>query len=444
MTYSPHTEADRAAMLRAIGAASLDELLAQIPAELRAGVADWPAALAAPELLAHARALAAKNKPLACFAGGGARDRFVPAAVKALTQRGEFLTAYTPYQAEASQGTLQAIYEFQSSVCALYGMDAANASLYDGATALAEAVAAAARIAGRKKILLPESLHPEWRAVLATYFAAKGEPIFETLPCPAGRMEPDELARRLDDATAAVVVATPNFFGVLEDGAGIAALARAQGALTIAVADPVSLGVLEAPGAWGADFAVGEGQGLGSALNYGGPYLGLFACKKAHVRHVPGRICGLTTDAAGRRGFVLTLQAREQHIRRERAASNVCSNEALCALAATIHLALLGPQGLREVAELSVDKAHRLAEKLAAVPGFRLRFAGPFFDEFALECPVPAERVRNALLKEGLLAGIPLGNYDPAWKNVLLVGATEQRTDEEIDRFAAALGRVAK
>ena len=442
--YSPHTAADRAEMFRAIGVASMDELLAQIPVNLRAGGHAWPTALAEPELMAHARALAAKNKPLACFAGAGARDHFVPAAVKALVQRGEFLTAYTPYQAEASQGTLQAIYEFQSSVCALYGMEAANASLYDGATALAEAAAAAARITGRKKILLPESLDSDWRDVLSTYFSAKGEPALEIVPCPAGRLEPDALARQLDDATAAVVVATPNFFGLLEDGAALAALARAKGALTIAVADPVSLGVLEAPGTWGADFAVGEGQGLGNALNYGGPYLGLFACKKAHVRHVPGRICGMTTDAEGKRGFVLTLQAREQHIRRERAASNVCSNEALCALAATIHLALLGPEGLREVAELSVDKAHRLAEKLAAVPGFRMRFAGAFFDEFALECPVPGERVRNALLKEGLLAGIPLGGYDPAWKNVLLVGATEQRTDEEIDRFAAALGRVAK
>jgi len=442
--YAPHTEADRAAMLRAIGVDSLDELLAQIPAELRARGYAWPAALTEPELLAHARALAARNRPLACFAGAGARARFVPAAVKALTQRGEFLTAYTPNQAEASQGMLQAIYEFQSSVCALYGLDVANASLYDGATALAEAVAAAARSAGRGKILVPETLHPEWRAVLATYFGAKGAPALETVPCPTGRIELAELDRRLDDAVAAVVVATPNFFGLLEDGAGIAARARAAGALTIAVADPVSLGVLEAPGVWGADFAVGEGQGLGNALNYGGPYLGLFACKQAHLRHVPGRLCGRTTDAAGKRGFVLTLQAREQHIRRERAASNVCSNEALCALAATIHLALLGPAGLREVAELSVDKAHRLAEKLGAVPGFGLRFAGPFFDEFALECPGPAERVRNALLKDGLLAGVPLGRYDRAWKNLLLVSATERRTDEEIDRFAAALRRVAR
>ena len=442
--YSPHTAADRAEMLRAIGVASLDELLAQIPADLRTGGYAWPAALAEPELMAHARALAANNKPLACFAGAGARDHFAPAAVRALIQRGEFLTAYTPYQAEASQGTLQAIYEFQSSVCALYGMEVANASLYDGATALAEAAAAAARIAGRKKVLLPESLHPEWRAVLKTYFAAKGEPVLETVPCPAGRMEPDALARQLDDGTAAVVVATPNFFGLLEDGAGIAQMAHAKGALLIAAADPVSLGVLEAPGAWDADIAVGEGQGLGGALNYGGPYLGLFACKKAHMRHVPGRICGLTTDAEGQRGFVLTLQAREQHIRRERAASNICSNEALCALAATIHLALLGPEGLKEVAELCVDKAHRLAEKACAVPGFRLRFDGPFFDEFALECPVPAERVRNALLKEGLLAGVPLGRCDQRLKNVLLVCATEKRTDEEIDRFIAALGRIAR
>ena len=442
--YSPHTAGDRREMLRDMGAASLDDLLAQIPAELRNGVTDWPAALSEPELMAHAGELAAQNRRVACFAGGGAQDHFIPAAVRALVQRGEFLSAYTPYQAEASQGTLQAIYEFQSSVCALYGMDAANASLYDGATALAEAAAAAARITGRKKILLPETLHPEWRETLKTYFAARGEPVLETIPCPAGRLEPAELGRRLDETVAAVVVATPNYFGLLEDGAGIATAAHAQGALAIAVADPVSLGVLEAPGAWGADIAVGEGQGLGNALNYGGPYLGLFACKKAHLRHIPGRICGLTTDADGKRGFVLTLQAREQHIRRERASSNICSNEALCALGATIYLALLGPEGLKEVAELCVDKAHRLAEKTAAVPGFRLRFDGPFFNEFVLECPVPAERVRNALLKDGLLAGVPVGRYFKAMKNSLLVCATEQRTDEEIERFAAALGRLSK
>ena len=442
--YSSHTAADRAEMLRAIGVASLEGLLAQVPAELRAGVKDWPPALTEPELTAHARALAAKNRPLACFAGAGAQDHFIPAAVKALVRRGEFLSAYTPYQAEASQGTLQAIYEFQSSVCALYGMEVANASLYDGATALAEAVAAAARITGRKKVLVPEALHPEWRDVLRTYFRAKGEPQLVAVPCPAGRLDPAEVEKQLDDQVAAVVIATPNYFGLLEDGAALADLAHAKGALAIAAADPVSLGVLEAPGVWGADIAVGEGQGLGNALNFGGPYLGLFACKKAHLRQVPGRICGLTTDADGKRGFVLTLQAREQHIRRERAASNICSNEALCALAATIHLALLGPNGLREAAELCVDKAHRLAEKAAAVPGFRLRFDGPFFNEFVLECPGPAERVRNRLLREGILAGVPLGRLFKPLKNCLLVCATEQRTEEELDRFVAALGRAAK
>ncbi|NCA82960.1 MAG: aminomethyl-transferring glycine dehydrogenase subunit GcvPA [Opitutae bacterium] len=442
--YSPHTAADRAEMLRAIGVSSMDDLLTQVPANLRAGGYDWPAALGEAELTAHARGLAAQNKPLACFAGAGAQDHYVPAAVKALTQRGEFLTAYTPYQAEASQGTLQAIYEFQSSVCALYGMDAANASLYDGATALAEAVTAAARITGRRKILLPAALHPEWRDTLKTYFGTTRALVLEDIPCPSGRLEPAEVEKRMDGAVAALVVATPNFFGLLEDGAALAEKAHAAGALLIAAADPVSLGVLEAPGVWGADIAVGEGQGLGNALNYGGPYLGLFACKKAHMRHIPGRICGMTVDAEGKRGFVLTLQAREQHIRRERAASNICSNQALCALAATIHLALLGPEGLKEVAELCVDKAHRLAEKACAVPGYRLRFDGPFFNEFVLECPVPADRVRNALLKAGLLAGVPLGRLGKGMKKSLLVCATEQRTDEEIERFAAALGRVVR
>ena len=442
--YSPHTTADREAMLRAIGVSSMEDLLAQVPADLRARGYEWPAALGEADLMAHARGLAAKNRPLACFAGAGAQDHFIPAAVKALVRRGEFLSAYTPYQAEASQGTLQAIYEFQSSVCALYGMEASNASLYDGATALAEAATAAARITGRSKVLLPASLNPEWRDVLRTYFGARGEPVLEEIPCPAGRLDPAAVAQRLDGTVAAVVVATPNYFGLLEDGAALAAAAHAAGALLIAAADPVSLGVLEAPGAWGADIAVGEGQGLGNALNYGGPYLGLFACRKAHMRHIPGRICGMTVDAEGKRGFVLTLQAREQHIRRERAASNICSNEALCALAATIHLALLGPEGLKEMGELCVDKAHRLAEKAGAVPGYRLRFDGPFFNEFVLECPVPAERVRNGLLKAGVLAGVPLGRLGKDFKNSLLVCATEQRTEEEMDAWVAALGRVVR
>ena len=440
--YSPHTTAERNEMLQAIGVSAMDDLLAQVPAALQAGPSAWPPALMEPELMAHVRALAAKNKPLVCFAGAGAQDHFIPAAVKSLLRRGEFLSAYTPYQAEASQGLLQAIYEFQSSICALTGMEAANASLYDGATALAEAVAAAARITGRKKILLPASLHPEWRAVLETYFKAKSELVLEDIPCSQGGLDLAEVQQHLDDTVAAVVVASPNFYGVLEDGAALAKLAHDSGALLIAVFDPISLGVVESPGAWGADIAVGEGQGLGNPLNGGGPYLGLFACKKAYMRHLPGRICGATTDAEGRRGFVLTLQAREQHIRRERAASNICTNEALCALAATIYLALLGPAGLREVAELCVDKAHRLAERLAQIPGYRLHFDRPFFNEFVLECPGPATRVRNALLKEGLLAGVPLAAFHPTLSNCLLVCVTESRSDEELDRFVAGLERL--
>ncbi len=415
--------------------------MAQVPEDLRATTMEWPPALTELELMAHAQALAARNQPLACFAGAGAEEHYIPAAVKALTQRGEFLTAYTPYQAEASQGLLQATYEFQSSICALMGMDAANASLYDGATALAEAVSAAARITGRNKIFLPSSLHPEWLATLRTYFGTKSGLILEELPCRGGRLDPAALARQMDDQVAAVVVPTPNFYGLLEDGAALAEVVHAHNALVIAAVDPVSLGVLEAPGNWGADIAVAEGQGLGNPLGYGGPYLGLYACKKAHLRSIPGRICGMTTDADGQRGFVLTLQAREQHIRRERAASNICSNEALCALSATIYLALLGPEGLKEVAESCVDKAHRLAERTTSIPGFQMRFDGPFFNEFVLDCPVPAERIRKRLLQLGILAGVPMGRYDKEMKNSLLVCVTESRTEEELDRFMTALER---
>ena len=439
--YSPHTTQDRSEMLRAIGVSSMEDLLTQVPEDLRATTMEWPPALTELELMAHAQALASRNQPLACFAGAGAEDHYIPAAVNALTQRGEFLTAYTPYQAEASQGLLQATYEFQSSICALMGMDVANASLYDGATALAEAVSAAARITGRNKIFLPSSLHPEWFATLRTYFGTKSALILEELPCRGGRLDPSALARQMDDQVAAVVVPTPNFYGLLEDGAALADVAHAHNALVIAAVDPVSLGVLEAPGNWGADIAVAEGQGLGNPLGYGGPYLGLYACKKAHLRSIPGRICGMTTDADGQRGFVLTLQAREQHIRRERAASNICSNEALCALAATIYLALLGPEGLKEVAESCVDKAHRLAERMTSIPGFQMRFDGPFFNEFVLDCPVSAERIRKRLLQSGILAGVPMGRYDKEMKNSLLVCVTESRTEEELDRFITALER---
>ncbi|MDD4003867.1 MAG: aminomethyl-transferring glycine dehydrogenase subunit GcvPA [Elusimicrobiaceae bacterium] len=442
--FSPHTTKQREEMLKAIGVSSVEELTAQVPAELLNPAYNLPPALTEQELVEHVTRLSAKNTPLACFAGAGAYDHYIPSAIRHIVQRGEFLTAYTPYQAEASQGMLQAIYEFQSSICALFEMDAANASMYEGATALAEAVNAAVRITGRKKILLTGALHPEYKATLKTYFGVTGAAVFADIPCAGGQMDMAALDSMLGGDTAAVVLATPNFYGVIEDAQAVSDKAHSCGALLVATVNPVSLGVLAAPGSYGADIAVAEGQGLGNPMSAGGPYLGIFACKKEHMRHMPGRICGLTKDHNGRRGFVLTLQAREQHIRRERAASNICSNEALCALSATIHLALLGPAGLKEAAELCVEKAHRLAALLSAAPGFSVKYSGPYFNEFVLECPVPAEKVRSRLLKKGILAGVPLGNFDKSMKNCLLVCATEKRTDEEMRQFAAELGRFSK
>lgn len=442
--YSPHTVKDREEMLKEIGVSSIGELTAQIPAALLNPAFNMPPALTESELVAHVSALGAKNAKAVCFAGAGAYDHYIPSAIRHIIMRGEFLTAYTPYQAEASQGMLQAIYEFQSSICALFEMDAANASMYEGATALAEAVNAAVRITGRNKVLLSGALQPEYKATLKTYFSAKGAAVFADIPCADGVMDQTALDTMLGDDVAAVVLATPNFYGLLEDAQTVSDKVHARKALLISVVNPVSLGVIAAPGSYGADIAVAEGQGLGNPLSAGGPYLGIFTCKKEHMRHIPGRICGLTKDHDGRRGFVLTLQAREQHIRRERAASNICSNEALCALSAAIYLTLLGPAGIREAAEQCVEKAHKLAAKLASVNGFKVKFNGPFFNEFVLECPVPADKVRNALLKKGILAGVPLGGFDKTMKNCLLVCATEKRTDEEIQAFADALGRFAK
>lgn len=441
--FSPHTTKDREEMLKAIGVSSVAELTAQVPARLLNPPYNLPDALTETELVDHVNSLADRNAKLACFAGAGAYDHYIPSAVHHLTQRGEFLTAYTPYQAEASQGMLQAIYEFQSSIAALFEMDAANASMYEGASALAEAVNAAARITGRKKVLLSGALHPEYKATLKTYFAASASVSFADIPLADGHLDMAALENLLNADIAAVVLATPNFYGVIEDAQAVSDKAHANGSLLVCVVNPVSLGVLAAPGSYNADIAVAEAQGLGNPLNAGGPYLGVFACKKEHMRHMPGRIVGLTKDHDGRRGFVLTLQAREQHIRRERAASNICSNEALCALSATIYLALLGPEGLKEAAELCVEKAHMLAELLGKVPGFKVKYAGPYFNEFVLECPVAAEKVRNGLLKKGILAGVPLGKFNKDLKNCLLVCATEKRTAEEMNKFAAELERYA-
>jgi glycine dehydrogenase subunit 1 len=437
--YAPHTEKDKEEMLKAIGAASFEDLVKQVPSKFL-----WPKLNLPQESLDEQQAaarladLAKKNcRPLS-FLGAGAYERYTPAAVKAITSRTEFLTAYTPYQPEASQGTLQAIYEFQSTVCALYGMDCANASMYDGASSFAEAVRATVRVTGRKKIVYSAGVHPQYMDTLKTYFAHSPEYTYVKLPMKDGVMDKTALPALLEGA-ACLAVQTPNFLGLIEDMDGVSDLVKKAGALLVASSDPVSLGVLKTPGEYGADFAVGEGQSLGLPLAYGGPYLGLFSCKKEHVRQMPGRICGMTKDKDGRRGFVLTLQAREQHIRRDKAASNICSNEALCALAATVYTALLGPEGMRELAEANMGAAAHAAERLASIKGCSLKFKGPFFNEFVLSVPGSAAAMREKALAHGVDIGLPLAPLYPELGETLLVCATEARTEADIARLEKAV-----
>lgn len=438
--YIPHTDADKEEMLKAIGVSSFEDLVKQVPEKFL-----WPRFDLPPEGLdesqaaARLGALAAKNcRPLS-FLGAGAYERYTPAAVKAIISRGEFLTAYTPYQAEASQGTLQSIYEFQSTVSELYGMDYANASMYDGASAFAEAVRATVRITGRKKIVYSSGLNPQYLDTLKTYFAHSPEYTYVPVRLKEGVMDREALTGLIDEATACVAVQTPNFFGMIEDMNGVADTAKAKGALLVAASDPVSLGMLVPPGDYGADFAVGEGQSLGLPLSYGGPYLGLFSCRKAHVRQMPGRICGMTRDKDGKRGFVLTLQAREQHIRRDKAASNICSNEALCALSATVYTALLGPEGLRELAEANAGAAAHAAERLCSIEGVSLKFKGPFFNEFVISVPGSAQKLREKALPAGVDIGLPLAPLFPELGETLLVCATETKTEADIVRLEKAV-----
>ena len=430
--YIPHTKTDKEEMLKAIGASSFEELVKQVPSKFL-----WPKLNLPGESLDEAQAaarmaeLAKKNcRPLSLL-GAGAYERYTPAAVKAITSRTEFLTAYTPYQPEASQGTLQAIYEFQSTVGALYAMDCANASMYDGASSFAEAVRAAVRVAGKKKIVYSAGMNPQYMDTLKTYFAHSPEYSYVKVPLKDGAMDKAALPALLEGA-ACLAVQTPNFLGLIEDMDGVAEMVKKAGALLVAAADPVSLGILAAPGEYGADFAVGEGQSLGLPLSYGGPYLGLFSCKKEHVRQMPGRITGMTKDKDGKRGFVLTLQAREQHIRRDKAASNICSNEALCALAATVYSALYGPAGLKELAESNAGAAAYAAERLSAIPGCSLKFKGPFFNEFVLTVPGSAAALREKALARGVDIGLPLTPLFPELGETLLVCATETKTETDI------------
>lgn len=440
--YLLNTAADQEAMLKAIGANSIEELFASIPQSLQLNRGlDIPEGLGEIELSQLLKKLGQKNVAagdVLCFLGGGAYDHFIPSVVDAISSRSEYYTAYTPYQAEASQGSLQAFYEYQTLICQLTEMEVANASLYEGGSAVAEAVLMALNITDRRGgVIIPESVHPEYRQTLQTYLTNLNVPLI-TLPTPNGFLEPDDLKKAINDQIAAVVVQHPNFFGHLEEAEEITAIARKHGALAIASFDPISVGLLQRPGQYGADIAVAEGQSLGTPLGYGGPYLGIMACRQEYVRKIPGRLVGQTVDRFGKRCWVLTLQTREQHIRRDKATSNICTNQGLFALRAAVFLTALGPQGLKETAELCLRKAHYAQAKLAEV-GLNLKFNRPFFKEFTIHVPkgsIP-EHLKK-LREQKIFAGLDLAKWYPTLTNCLSVAVTEKRTREEIDTLAEA------
>jgi glycine dehydrogenase subunit 1 len=442
LSYVLNTPADQQAMLKQIGLSTVEDLFRSIPEPLRLKrPLAVPPALSEIELTQHLSDLATRNRSAAdafCFLGGGSYDHFIPAVVDAVAGRSEYYTAYTPYQAEASQGSLQAFFEYQTLICQLTGLDVANASLYDGGSAVAESILMALSVTPKRhKVVIAGSVHPEYRHCLTTYTANLDIQV-TTLPTPNGFLDPDDLKRAVDDKTLAVVVQHPNFFGGLEEVEALAATAKAQGALFIVSFDPISLGLLKRPGQYGADIAVAEGQCLGNPMSYGGPYLGILACKEEFVRKMPGRLVGQTTDRNGKRCWVLTLQTREQHIRREKATSNICTNQGLMALKATVYLAALGPQGLKETAELCLRKAHYLADRLQQA-GMKLRFQRPFFKEFTVQTP-QAARLVEQLLGKGFHAGLPLNRWYPELADCFTVAVTEKRTRAEMDALATAAG----
>lgn len=444
MSYLLNTPQDQQAMLEAIGARSVEELFAGIPAALRLQrPLDLPPALSELELAQHMQALASRNahagKEL-CFLGGGSYDHFIPSVVDALAGRSEFYTSYTPYQPEVSQGNLQAMFEYQTMVCQLTGMDVSNASLYDGGSATIEAALlcmSATRRSG--KVVVPRSLHPEYRQILETYLINLGTELV-TVDTPDGRLDLNALRSVLDNDVACVVLQHPNFFGCLEEAQAVAEATHAAGALLVMVVDPLSLGVLKRPGELGADVVVAEGQALGSPMQYGGPYLGVMACRDKFVRRLPGRLAGQTVDRRGRRCWVLTLQTREQHIRREKATSNICTNQGLFALRAAIYLTFMGPHGMREVGELCVRKAHFASTQITANPRLQRRFTAPVFKEFVVRDSEGrvAELLEQAQ-QAGVLAGIPLQRWYPELSDCFLVAVTEKRTRPEIQLLADSL-----
>lgn len=444
MRYLPHTDADREQMLGVVGAKSIEDLFATVPADvLQNSTLDLPDHQ--PEFMVEAdmRALAAKNHAAGdgpFFAGAGAYRHHVPATVDHLIQRSEWLTAYTPYQPEVSQGTLQMLFEFQTQVANLTGMEVANASMYDGSTATAEAVLMARRITRRSKIVLSGSLHPHYRDVVRTYIG-DGDHLECLSASPDGQ---GVIADHIDDQTAAIVVQTPDFYGHLRDVKNLAERAHEKGALLIVVVtEIVALGLIEAPGALGADIVVAEGQSIGNALNFGGPYVGLMATRSKFIRQMPGRLCGETVDADGNRGYVLTLSTREQHIRREKATSNICTNSGLCALAFSIHLGLLGETGLVRLAQLNHERACDLADALASVPGVEL-LNDTFFNEMTIKLSKSAAETVEALAAKGIIAGVPVSRLDPSMNadHLLILAATELTTEADIAALIAGLKEV--
>lgn len=447
MSYVPHTDADRQTMLAAIGVQSIDELFAAVPGYGRFPAVTLPAPLSEMDVLRELREMSEINVDLdhaACFLGAGVYRHYIPSVVQHVIGRSEFYTAYTPYQPEISQGTLQSIFEYQSMICGLTGMDVSNASHYDGATALAEAVILALSVARgkRRKAVLAPTVHPEYRQVVRTYTQGMDVQVAggEDLSAEIGSLVP-----LLDDETACLIVQVPDFLGGLESPTTLAALAYAAhkvGALFVVCADPTSLGLFKPPSIYGGDVVVGEGQAMGIPVSFGGPYLGFFACREQYVRRMAGRLVGETVDEQGRRGYVLTLATREQHIRRERATSNICSNEALCALAAGVYLAALGRRGLRQVAELCYHKAHYAAQVIGEVPGFAVLRSKPFFKEFVVRCPRPVAEVNDMLLDWDIVGGYDLGHDYPHLANHMLVCVTEMNTREEIDELVMALRAI--
>jgi glycine dehydrogenase subunit 1 len=443
MRYIGNTDEDREQMLKEIGYPDIESLFKAVPDSVHLKTKlNIPQAQSEMELVNNMKSLSKENlntDDYACFLGAGAYDHFIPAAIDQLISRQEFYTAYTPYQPEISQGTLQAIFEYQTMICELTGLPVANASMYDGATALTEAAIMACDATKRTEILIASSVHPESRQVLDTYAKFRDMTVVE-IAYNNGQVDLEDLKSKINKNTAAVIVQSPNFFGIIEDVEAVVAIAHENKSLLVVSADPISLAVLKSPGELGADIAVGDGQPLGNSLSFGGPYLGFMAVTDKLMRKMPGRIVGQTTDEQGNRGFVLTLQTREQHIRREKATSNICSNQALNALQATIYLTLMGKEGLKKVAELCFSKSHYAYDQMIGTGKFSPVFTAPFFKEFAVQSSEEISRLNDRLLENGFIGGYDMGKKYPEYKNVWLVAVTEKRTKQEINEFARKAG----